>query len=251
LDLRGYVAVIPNPVSRELPDVNVVIEYWLQMVAVLPVAPLFDLQAFSNRLTSTVEILVDAEGYDALVERIDDLLAERTGRYSAAQARVKRANKLIAAGRLLLGVRELNKAKHDWFSKETIGISAAALLDLSSHYSRLGLVYAAKYYALAAAWIVLQAGNDRAKRLVRPALIRAGECDYEAGAWLQALDFFSVAQRADAAFSTQAMADEDPDLHRLLVPHRSGSDRFTRRPWRRRWAGGGRRDQVFPERDPR
>jgi len=203
---------------------NITVDYWLQMVDLAPGAPLFDLASFANRLTSMVELLVDADRYDELTQKVDDLLAARTGRHIAARARVERAQKLIKMDRLLLGVRELNRAKHDWFSKETIGISAAALIDLSSHYSAFGLVYAAKYYALAAAWVVLQVGDDRAKRLVRPALVRAGECDYEAGAWLEALDFFSVAQRADAAFSVLPMTLEDPevedsdsDLRRILL----------------------------------
>ncbi|MCG8421337.1 MAG: hypothetical protein MJE77_25750 [Proteobacteria bacterium] len=217
LDLRGFVAGCLDPTTREYPDVNAAVNYWLAMVELIPQAPLYDLGGFSYRLTATVEIYVDAERYDDLVMQIDELLARRTGRYSAAKARVGRAHKLIRAGRLLLGVRELNRAKHDWFSKETIGIAAAAVLDLSSHYSTLGLVYAAKYYALAAAWIVLQAGDDQAKRLVRPALIRAGECDYEAGAWLQALDFFSVAQLAEAAFSVELFTDADPDMDRLIL----------------------------------
>lgn len=217
LDLRGFVAHVPNPVTRALPDVEAVVGHWLQMLPLLPNAPLFDLRSFSDRLTTMVEFLVCAKGYDELAQGIDSLLAQRVGRFAAARARVERGQRLLSAGRILLGVRELNRAKHDWFTKETLGISAAALLDLSSHYSTLGLAYAAKYYALAAAWLVLQAGDDHAKRLVRPALIRAGECDYEAGAWLQALKMFSVAQRADAAFSLAPMADDDQDLHRLLL----------------------------------
>lgn len=162
LDLRGFVSGIPDLAAQERPDFEVVIGYWHELVELVPNAPLFDLGSFSSRLTGMVETLVDAPGYDDLVQRVDDLLAARTGRYSAAKARVERAQRLIRANRLLLGVRELNRAKHDWFSKETIGIAAAAVLDLSSHYSRLDLVYAAKYYALAAAWIVLEAGDDRA-----------------------------------------------------------------------------------------
>lgn len=217
LVLRGHITVIPDAVLKEFPAINSAIDDWMRMVTLIPDAPLFDLTEFSDRLTSIVEILVDADRYDELVQIVDALLANRAGRYAAAEARVNRAQKLIAAGRLLLGVRELNKAKRDWFSKETIEISAAALIDLSGYYSQLGLVYAAKYYALAAAWIVLQAGDDNAKRLVRPALVRAGECDYEAGAWLEALDFFSVAQRAEAAFSAEPMGDDEPDLQRLLM----------------------------------
>jgi hypothetical protein len=217
LYLNGFVALIPNPVGHEYPDVNVAVEYWLQMVELAPQAPLFELSLFSNRLTDLIELLVQAERYDELVLKTDELLVERTGRYAAAEARVQRSQKLLNSGRLILGMRELNRAKLDWFSKETIGAAAAAILDLSAHYSSLGLVYAAKYYALAAAWVVLQAGDDRARRLVRPALIRAGECDYEAGAWLQALDLFSVAQRAQAAFTVEPFGDADPDLQRLLL----------------------------------
>jgi hypothetical protein len=217
LYLNGFVALIPNPVGREYPDVNVAVEYWLQMVELAPQAPLYELSVFSSRLTGLIEILVEAERYDELVLKTDELLVERTGRYAAAEARVQRAQKLLKSGRLILGMRELNRAKLDWFSKETIGMAAAAILELSTHYSSLGLAYAAKYYALAAAWVVLQAGDDEARRLVRPALIRAAECDYEAGAWLQALDLFSVAQRAQAAFALEPFRDDDPDLRRLLL----------------------------------
>lgn len=47
--------------------------------------------------------------------------------------------------------------------------------------------------------------------------MRAGECDYEAGAWLEALDFLSVAQRAEAAFAVAPMTNEDDDLQRILL----------------------------------
>ncbi len=216
-DADAFAKMIPAPDATVAPDPAPAIQAWSRLLDIVPKAPLFPLEEFSQRLAAFVPFLVDAPGYENLTDRTDRLLAQRTGRFAAARNCANRARELSRAGRPLLAIRELNRAKVDWFAAETLPLALGSMLLASRHYLNLDLIYAAKYYAMAAAYLALGSSDPRVKNLVVPALALAADCDYKAGSWLQAAQLLRLVQVAHDSFSTEDFADDDEDFQRVLL----------------------------------
>ncbi len=86
-----------------------------------------------------------------------------------------------------------------------MGRTLVALRWLSQAYAEQDLFVAAKYYALAAAFVALHARDDRLKATLADSLEGAGDCDYVLGAWHGFLEF------ADVAASCYPLFVRDPD----------------------------------------
>ena len=76
------------------------------------------------------------------------------------------------------------------------------MLLISKWYSELGISFAAKYYALAAAFIIINSPSSSVKPLLSQALITAAECDYSQGSWCGFLEITDFGLRAYNVFST-------------------------------------------------
>lgn len=156
---------------------------WMELAQHVAQAPLFPLEQFADRLVQYAMYLGDDPAYEPLADQIDVLLAERFGQFKAADQCLKRAQTFRAAGDLSRAMAQLHRAKIDWFAEETLGKTLLALNWLSVAYHEQGLLFAAKYYALASAYIVLHTNDLQLKPLLARSLSDAAECDYAMGAW--------------------------------------------------------------------
>lgn len=95
-----------------------------------------------------------------------------------------RAFALMDQGRVLASITELHRAKVNWFTGDTLRPSVLAMLVLCSAYRKLGLLWAAKYYAFGAAFIIHRSNDDDLKPLFVSALHEIAECNYDAGEWI-------------------------------------------------------------------
>ncbi len=79
--------------------------------------------------------------------------------------------------------------------------------------------FAAKYYALSAAYVALNADSLKIKPLIAPNLFRAGECDYLGGAWHGLLELCEVGARIYPHHARDPKRDfnePDGELQRLI-----------------------------------
>ncbi len=152
LRVRGHISGLPS--APDAPnDLNASRVDWARMLDEAKATPLFPVEDFADFLTKVIAIAGEDAGLLALAERADELIAERAGGAVAGEKAFKRALALLDNDHPLTAIRELHKAKAKWFSGDRIEGAVRVMLLLADCYRDLGLAYAAKNYALAAAFI--------------------------------------------------------------------------------------------------
>ena len=173
-------------------SVDQTIDVWTELVSILEQAPLFPIDFFAEQVARLAPFIVDRPEYPGLVEGLDAVVAERAGKAAAGRQCHERAIALYEASRLTAAVRELHRAKIDWWAGDNVRGALQVMLFLSSCYWELGLPLAAKQYALAVSASAEAFGEDYLREFVSEALFRAAQCDYLNGAWCSATDFFEA-----------------------------------------------------------
>jgi len=165
-------------------DLNAQIRFWFKLLKVADEAPLFELESFVDGLTTLTPILNKQPQFDRLLRRADEVLEKRTSGFVVAEKCRDRAMTLIEQGDILSGMAELHRVKVKWFTGDTLRPTVLAMLLLSGAYRRLGLLWAAKYYAFGSAFLVDRSKDDDLRPLFVAALHEAATCSYEAGEWV-------------------------------------------------------------------
>jgi len=200
LETRGYLSIWPDPESGML-DIENAIKWWSDMISIMKNAPLFPLTRFADRLTHSIKIFGEYDKFDQLTTQVDSLLSERYGDFIAAEKCRDRAIVFFDNGKIIKAIKELHKAKIQWFAEETLHESLLAMIFIAKCYAELNLTFAGKYYALAAAFIALNSSDENLKKLVSKALIVAADCDYDQGAWSSFLELVEIGLRTQLMFS--------------------------------------------------
>lgn len=200
LDLRGYLATSIDPKHPVRPQLEDALVWWNKLLDKVPGAPLYPLERLADHLTQFVAIFDEPPGYYQFTQRVDTLLAERAGEFVAAEKCMDRAEAFYKKRNLLAAVNQLHQSKVKWFAAETLQSSLRSMFLLSRCYSELGLQFAAKYYALAVAYMALLAKDSSLRPLSSSAVQRAAECDYLQGAWCGFMELIDIYLRAQATF---------------------------------------------------
>lgn len=203
LDLKAFLYL--TPFSEAPLNIDISMNCWLELVEMVENAPLFPLDQFADRITFYTPLVGNHPDYDRLTKKIDLLLANRTGDFNAAEKCRDRAINFYEVGEILKAINQLHTAKVKWFSKETLYGSLLGSILISGWYNELGLTFAAKYYALASAYLAHKSSNDKLKKLIPQSLFLAALCDYYQGSWCGFLELMKVAIIAHYLFS------KDPD----------------------------------------
>lgn len=217
LEIRGFIAFnMAVGKTGGTPDFQEAAKYWLELVNLVSEAPLFPLEQFADRLTQLMAKWEhpDLEG---ITNKIDSLLAIRGGQAAAAEKCKERAVALYKKGYIMRSIKQIHKAKVNWFAEETVGDSILTMMFLSNCYLELGLAFAAKYHALMAAYAGVRLPQENLKRLVPVALSSAALCDYKQGAWLGYLEMEAMALATFSAFSREEdPSDPDSEINKYL-----------------------------------
>jgi hypothetical protein len=207
LELRGYLTLYVDPSKPKVPDAREAIKWWIQTIDIAKNAPLFPLERFADRLTRFTQLIGECPGYEYLTQQTDLLLSQRHGNIKAAEKCRDRAIEFYKSGKKLKAINQLHQAKVKWFAEETLYGSLLSMLLISDWYRELGLSFAAKYYALAAAYVSLNSKKPEVKKLVSGALLTAAECDYFQGAWYSFLELTDMWFRAYGYYSPDAKGE--------------------------------------------
>ncbi len=176
-----------------LVDIDHAMTSLLELVELLPRAPLFPISSLARYFDMVTPALVDHPLYPPVRSGLDEATSRQAGEASTASRCRKRAMALYKSGKRLAVLRELHEAKVNWWHGDTVRHSVLAMLYIAHIYSELMLPHAAKKYALAAGYAALHAHDQRMRDLAPAALFDAACYDHQAGAWLSALTLTRVA----------------------------------------------------------
>jgi hypothetical protein len=168
-------------------DIDLAMASLLEIIDILPQAPLFPVDSLARSFDMLTPALVDHPLYPLVRSGLDEATSRQAGEASTADRCRTRATALYRSGKKLAALRELHEAKVKWWHGDTARDSVLAMLRISGIYSDLLLLQAAKKYALLAAFAALQADDTRVRTLAPRALFQAADCDYQSGAWVSAL----------------------------------------------------------------
>lgn len=165
----------------------------LELVELLPHAPLFPIGSLARHFDLLTPALVEHSLYPQVRSGLDEATDRQAGEAATAQRCRTRATGLYNSGKRLAALRELHQAKVHWWHGDTVRQSILAMLFIAHIYSGLLLPQAAKKYALAAGYAALNANDQRVHDLAPVALFRAAQYDHQCGAWVSALKLTRVA----------------------------------------------------------
>lgn len=209
LEIKGFLYLIPVPNIGEKYLEDLSLDVWLELASIVDDAYLFPLEQFADRLTTILELseylpnIGTNPKFELLTRQIDEKLAVRHGGFVAAKKCRDRAMVLYKQGNIIGAIKEIHKAKIKWFANETLRGSILAMLFLSKCYLELKLAFAAKYYALVAAYIADISTDDYLKRYIPGALLESASCDYSIGAYFSFFEFTDLGLQAYSAYSVE------------------------------------------------
>lgn len=212
LKLKGILLIYFNPLDHSLPEekqIKEAFECWFKLIEKIKYAPLFPLQSFCNVLIALIPIIGERPEYEVLTQEFDKLLSERGGGFAAAQKCKERALKYYKSGNVLAAINQVHNSQVKLFTKETLRGSVLSILILSEWYSELGLLFASKYYALAAAFLSINSDDDNIRHYVSGAIISASNYDYLQGSWCSFLNLFELGHKAYGLLTAKANESEE------------------------------------------
>lgn len=217
LELRGFSRMNPLDEYFEI-DEDEMMKDWIELSELAENAPLFPIHRFSNLLVKLTKYLGSHPKYEYLTKKIDELLSKRYGDHIAARNCVDRAVEFYENGEVLKAIKQLHQAKIKWFIEETVYNSLISSILISNSYLDLGLSFAAKYYALATAYIAHGSSDQRMKSFMPRALFIAATCDYVGGSWCGFFELMNNAIKGHFAFSKDPLGVHIHDeLEKALI----------------------------------
>ena len=201
LQYRAHAATLPFQVgTTPTIDWDSPFKWWDRLIREIKHAPLFALERFANELTALVPAIGDDPRFRSLTDRVDVLLDSRSRGFVAADKCRDRAIAFVESDRPIRAIHELHAAKIKWFAEETIQGTVLSMLLLSQLYADLKMMWAAKYYALAAGFLIHKHSGDNLKRLLPKAFIQLANVCYLGGEWLSFIDLLPLVGAAQYQF---------------------------------------------------
>jgi hypothetical protein len=215
LQVRGHISTLPAARDSR-PDREAGVADWNRMLDIAEHAPLYPLETFADFLSRILTYVPDSKAIRTLATRVDVMLVKRGGAV-AAQKAMDRAKALLRHDRPSDALSDLHAAKHRWFDGDHVDDMIETLLTLSSVYRRLGLGYAAKYYAMAGAFIAKHDARREVAALQPQALQLATEAECVLGNSLGYLTLLLVTLDAHVRLEHDPLdRDKHPWLHQNL-----------------------------------
>ena len=206
---RAQMTLIGIFETRQLTNLGEAIVDWRAALQIAEQNPFCDFSHFSDMIDLLVADASAMPAFRDFVDQFDALVAKRDGAAAAGERSRDRAVKLMKAGRRLAAIDQLQRAKEEWFSAETMSGSVLAMVLLANAYGELHLPWAARYYASAAQWVALRAGDEHSTRLIARGAIQIAMSFIDAG---EALSY--VAALDSALRYHLALASDPNDLGR-------------------------------------
>ncbi|MCI4591124.1 hypothetical protein MOK15_13610 [Sphingobium sp. BYY-5] len=176
--------------------------HWEAAAKIAAISPFADIDALAGLLEMVLPIIGDHARYRDLADQVDAIVAERGGKFTAAEQGRNRAVQYLKADKVALAVDQLQRAKDGWFSAETMRGSVLAMLNLAECYALLHLPLASRYYAAAALHLAGRSDDESLRPLVAEAAFLVADSYMLNGEGLSYLAAFGGAAALHMHFAT-------------------------------------------------
>jgi hypothetical protein len=151
---------------------------WRMMLREVRQAPLFPLERFGKLLNQLAAEINRNEEYARVVKETGKLLAARFGKHKLAEQAFEGAQSYYKAGLTLEAIEEMHTARSEAFTEERGADSVQFCTFLAKMYSEVGLHFAAKWYALGAAFAALKLKDDDLRAQAYRGITEAASSDH-------------------------------------------------------------------------
>ncbi|MFD5858714.1 hypothetical protein [Streptomyces chartreusis] len=199
-------------------DLPAAMEQLQQLCDLLPEAQTFPVTSTADAFDMTAPLLAAHEAYPRVRQTLDDAVERTEGGLARARKSRTRALQFLRAERPLEALGEVHTMKVSTWFGDTLPGALQALLLASRLYSYLHLPLAAKQCALA---VCTAAGSSQDPTLapyIAQGLLRAADCDYQAGNLLTSAALSEYAIQAQGRYVDDPWNEErHTDFHALVT----------------------------------
>lgn len=198
---------------------DIVFESYSKIIELIPQAPLYNVSRLSDRLNQFIKLHIqlgtEEEYIDSLESLADELMPfvlERNGNYELAKKYVERGVNYLHTTNphdIAKTLKFFHKAKDLWLQEETKEGYVLGLLNISQLYSTLNMNFAAKYYALSAAWFSINNNPEKLAKRITGAFGMLVHFDFKQGSWFHALEAFKFYINARVDFDSTPLDELD------------------------------------------
>lgn len=192
-----------------------------KLISEIPNAPQFPLERLSDHINHMVELLLKIDlvnlELEKLAEEIDELLGKRIGNIKAAENLRTRALTYLYAGKEILAIKILHKAKIKWHQKETKVDFILTTLTLAQSYHKINMTFAAKYYAMAGANFSILDNDPGQFQYLLKSIINLADCEYAQGGWFNYFDLLSFLLPTLFLVKKEVNLYEDDDTKSIIL----------------------------------
>ncbi len=189
--LLEWIEEEPRERTERMPSAAKALGVWRRMLREVRHAPLFPLERFGKLVSQLAGHIEMNEDFTRVVKETDKLLAARFGKHKIAEQAFERAQSYCEAGRTIEAIEELHTARIEAFTEERAADSVQFCIFLAKMYSEVGLHFAAKWYALGAAFAALKLKDDDLRAQAYRGFTEAASSDHATGA---SMEFFLTAK---------------------------------------------------------
>lgn len=226
LELQGHLAQqedITDPIKSHKAGFG----YYRKIPPLLKEAHYYSLARLYNQMSQMVRMLTEYGLNNELIDIIDEFMSEIQEYAEKTGLRHKAAHDLVERGVLHIGRHDFtnyqkalelfHKAKELWRLEYTKEGYVLSLLNISQVYSALGMSYASKYYALMAFWVIWHSTDSSLYKRLQQALALILHSDYKHGAWISAIEDFSLYLFAKREFDERGFEMDADEMYQKLV----------------------------------
>jgi hypothetical protein len=179
-----------------------------EITKIVDEARFYGVHALAEALTTVAPVFSARNEFNEITAALDSAVAKRFGGAAAARLCSARAMRFCDAKLVCNAVRELHRAKTEWFSRESLSECISAFEVIAGLYMDLGLHLAALYYAEAGLALVGESNDVELVARVPAFIHTIADCRYLLG------QSFDYVQAADVALRLSGDRDS---IERTLV----------------------------------
>lgn len=227
LELMAEFLAHPLSLDGKEPDMDKVFETYGEVLKLIPQAALYNVSRLSDRINQVIKIYIQLKmdrdkirRLEALSDQIMPHVNDRGGTHATAKVYRDRAIKYLESeDPLQLGeaLSYLHMAKELWFNAGFNQGFLLSLLNISQVYSAFHMNFAAKYYALSAAWFCVHNNPERYIPRMTTAFGLMCDADFKQGSWISALDSFRYYVRSRLEWEAKGIDDPDTILKKTFM----------------------------------
>lgn len=219
LELQASFYSNPYEFETIASEQDVVFESYSKIIELIPHAPLYNVTRLSDRLNRFIKLHIrigtEEEYIDSLESLVDKLMpfvSERKGNYELAKTYIERGVNYLHTTNphdIAKTLKFFHKAKDLWLQEETKEGYILGLLNISQFYSTLNMNFAAKYYALSAAWFSINNNPEKLVKRITNAFGMLVYFDFKQGSWFHSLEAFEYYINARVEFDPRSLDELD------------------------------------------